>query len=73
MMYRIFRACFAFTKTDLLSSHPNVIRLPAPDTHGIGIYDFSQSDRLADEGHQLVSAFLAERPELTRQPSYSAA
>lgn len=53
--------------------HPNVIRLPAPDTHGIGIYDFSQSDRLADEGHQLVSAFLAERPELTRLPSCSAA
>jgi NTE family protein len=53
--------------------HANVIRLPAPDTHGIGIYDFSQSARLADEGHQLVSAFLAERPELTSAQSFSAA
>ena len=26
--------------------HPNVVRLPAPDTHGIGMYDFSHSAQL---------------------------
>jgi NTE family protein len=43
---------------------PDVIRLPAPDTHGIGLYDFSHSIRLMREGHDLVAAFLDLRPEL---------
>ncbi len=53
--------------------HPNVVRLPAPDTHGIGLQDFSQSARLISEGHDLVAAFLAERPELMTVRSCSAA
>ncbi|MDP9463301.1 MAG: hypothetical protein M3P52_01650, partial [Actinomycetota bacterium] len=53
--------------------HPDVIRLPAPDTHGIGMHDFSQGARLAAEGYQLVAAFLDDHPELTSLPSDSAA
>jgi predicted acylesterase/phospholipase RssA len=53
--------------------HPNVVRLPAPDTHGIGMYDFSHGDRLAAEGHDLVAAYLAEHPAITALPRRSAA
>ena len=41
----------------------NVIRLPAPDIQGIGLFDFSQGSRLIAEGHDLVAAFLAEQPQ----------
>lgn len=51
----------------------DVIRLPAPDTSGIGLFDFSQGGRLADEGHQLVSAFLENHRELAAMSAYSAA
>ena len=52
---------------------PDVIRLPAPDAHGIGMRDFSHGARLAGEGYELVSAFLNHHPELTSLPSRSAA
>ena len=44
--------------------HPNVIRLPAPDTHGIGMYDFSHSSHLVAQGYELVTEFLATNPAL---------
>ncbi|MDP9463804.1 MAG: patatin-like phospholipase family protein [Actinomycetota bacterium] len=53
--------------------HPDVIRLPAPDAHGIGMHDFSHGARLAGEGHELVAAFLNDHPELTSSPRRSAA
>jgi hypothetical protein len=53
--------------------HLDIVRLPAPDTRGIGLFDFTHGDRLIDEGHALVTAFLAEHPELTALPSRSAA
>ena len=53
--------------------HPNVVRLPAPDTHGIDVFDFSQSERLVTEGHELVARFLDGHPLLTALPSRSAA
>ena len=53
--------------------HPDVVRLPAPDTRGIGVYDFSQGMRLATEGHALVAKFLDEHPALSALPSTSAA
>jgi NTE family protein len=53
--------------------HPSVVRLPAPDTQGIDVFDFSQSDRLADEGHELVAAFLDGHPRLSSLPRSTAA
>ena len=53
--------------------HPNVVRLPAPDTHGIDVFDFSQSERLATEGRELVAEFLVGHPLLSTLPSRSAA
>lgn len=43
---------------------PDVVCLPAPDAHGIGLYDFSQGQRLAEEGRDLVAAFLDAHPGL---------
>lgn len=53
--------------------HLEVIRLPAPDTHGIGIFDFSHGSRLIAEAHELVSAYIADHPELAALSSRSAA
>ena len=53
--------------------HLNVIRLPAPDIHGIGLFDFSQGSRLIAEGHDLVAAYLAEHPQVTELQTSSAA
>ena len=52
--------------------HPGVVRLPAPDTHGIGVQDFSQTARLIDEGYELVSSFL-QQPNIRALPAPSAA
>ena len=53
--------------------HPSVIRLPAPDTQGIDVFDFSHGDRLITEGRELVTDFLAGHELLTTLPSRSAA
>lgn len=53
--------------------HPSVVRLPAPDTHGIGMYDFSRSAQLVNDGYELVKKFLQANPELTSLASRSAA
>jgi NTE family protein len=53
--------------------HPGVVRLPAPDTHGIGMQDFSHTTRLIGEAYELTSAFLQERTKLRALPSASAA
>lgn len=53
--------------------HPNVVRLPAPDTHGVGMFDFSHSFRLAGEGHDLVAHFLETDPVIRTLTSRSAA
>ncbi len=71
----VLTSSIAVTREILAPSHehPNVIRLPAPDTHGIGLFDFTHGDRLIAEGHGLVAAFLDDHPELTAPPSRSAA
>jgi NTE family protein len=71
----VLTSTIAVTREILTPSHDhlNIVRLPAPDTHGIGLFDFTQADRLIDEGHALVSTFLHEHPELTAQRSWSAA
>ena len=53
--------------------HPGVVRLPAPDTSGIGMQDFSQTTRLIGEAYELTAAFLQERTKLRAVPSASAA
>ena len=53
--------------------HPSVVRLPAPDTHGIGLYDFSHSAQLVSHSYELATEFLPANPELTLLPSRSAA
>ena len=71
----VLTSSIAVTREVLTPSHDqlDVVRLPAPDTHGIGLFDFSHSDRLIKQGHDMVSAYLEEHPELTAQPSRSAA
>ena len=71
----VLTSSIAVTREILTPSHDhlNFVRLPAPDTQGIGLFDFDQSDRLITEGHDMVAAYLAEHPELTTLPSYSAA
>ena len=71
----VLTSSIAVTREILTPSHDhlNVVRLPAPDTQGIGLFDFSQGDRLITEGHDMVAAYLTEHPELTALPSYSAA
>lgn len=71
----VLTSSIAVAREILTPSHddPDVIRLPAPDTHGIGMYDFSHGACLAHEGHELVAAFLNDRPQLTSPPSRSAA
>ena len=53
--------------------HPSVVRLPAPDTRGIGMYDFSHGAQLVSRGYELVREFLQVHPELTSLASRSAA
>jgi NTE family protein len=53
--------------------HPDIVRLPAPDASGIGLYDFSHGTRLAKEGHALVAAYLEDHPELVSAERRSAA
>ncbi len=71
----VLTSSIAVTREVLTPSHDHldVVRLPAPDTHGIGLFDFSHSDRLINEGHDMVGAFLEANPALTAQPSRSAA
>lgn len=71
----VLTTSIAVAREILTPSHDtqDVIRLPAPDTHGIGIFDFSHGDRLITEGHDLVTAYLAEHPELAALPGRSAA
>jgi NTE family protein len=71
----VLTSSFAVAREILTPSldHANVVRLPAPDTHGIGLYDFSHGSRLATEGHDLVEAFLEDHPELTSLPDRSVA
>jgi NTE family protein len=71
----VLTATIAITREILTPKHDhlNVIRLPAPDTQGIGLFDFSQGGRLIAEGHDMVSAFLESHPELMSLSSRSAA
>ena len=71
----VLTSSIAVTREVLTPSHDHldVVRLPAPDTQGIGLFDFSHSERLITEGHDLVSDFIAEHPELTALPTRSAA
>jgi NTE family protein len=70
----VLTSSIAVTREVLTPSHdhPDVVRLPAPDTRGIGLFDFSHSGRLINEGYDMVSAFLAAHPQLTAVPSRSA-
>ena len=62
----VLTSSIAVTREILTPSHDHldVVRLPAPDVSGIGLFDFSQGSRLIAEGHDLVAAFLAERPQV---------
>ncbi len=62
----VLTSSIAVTREILAPSHDHldVVRLPAPDVSGIGLFDFSQGSRLIAEGHDLVAAFLAERPQV---------
>ena len=62
----VLTSSIAVTREILTPSHDHldVVRLPAPDVSGIGLFDFSQGSRLIEEGHDLVAAFLAERPRV---------
>jgi len=53
--------------------HANIVRLPAPDTTGIDVFDFSHGDRLVREGRELVAEFLEGHEVLGTLPSRSAA
>jgi NTE family protein len=71
----VLTSSIAVTREILTPSHEhlNVVRLPAPDTQGIGLFDFSHGDRLIEQGHDLVAAFLAEHRSVAALPSWSAA
>ena len=62
----VLTSSIAVTREILTPSHDHldVVRLPAPDVSGIGLFDFSHGSRLIAEGHDLVAAFLAERPQV---------
>ena len=62
----VLTSSIAVTREILTPSHDHldVVRLPAPDVSGIGLFDFSHGGRLIAEGHDLVAAFLAERPQV---------
>ena len=61
----VLTSSIAVTREILTPSHDhlNVVRLPAPDVSGIGLFDFSHGSRLIAEGHDMVAAFLADRPQ----------
>jgi NTE family protein len=71
----VLTTSIAVAREILTPSHDNhdVVCLPAPDTHGIGIFDFSHGSRLVEEGHDLVAAYIADHPELTALSTRSAA
>ena len=71
----VLTSSIAVTREVLTPSHDhlNVVRLPAPDTHGIGLFDFSQGSRLISEGYDLVTGFLSAHPELATQSKRLAA
>ena len=71
----VLTSSIAVTREILTPSHDhlNVIRLPAPDIQGIGLFDFSQASRLIAEGHDMVAAFLQDHPQVTALHSSSAA
>jgi NTE family protein len=62
----VLTSSIAVTREILTPSHDhlNVVRLPAPDVSGIGLFDFSHGSRLIAEGHDMVAAFLADRPQV---------
>ena len=62
----VLTSSIAVTREILTPSHDhlNVVCLPAPDVSGIGLFDFSQGSRLIAEGHDMVAAFLADRPQV---------
>ncbi|MBK5330796.1 MAG: patatin-like phospholipase family protein [Ilumatobacteraceae bacterium] len=62
----VLTSSIAVTREILTPSHDhlNVVCLPAPDVSGIGLFDFSQGSRLIAEGHDMVAAFLANRPQV---------
>jgi NTE family protein len=63
----VLTSSIAVAREILTPAHaaPDVICLPAPDTHGIGVFDFSHGARLAHDGRELVASFLESHPELT--------
>ena len=71
----VLTSSIAVTREVLTPSHEhlNIVRLPAPATHGIGLFDFSQGSRLISEGYDLVTGFLAAHPELAAQSKRLAA
>jgi NTE family protein len=71
----VLTSSIAVTREILTPSHDdlNVIHLPAPDTKGIGLFDFSQGNRLIAEGHDMVAAFLENHPQVTELQTSSAA
>lgn len=71
----VLTSSIAVTREILTPSHEhlNVIRLPAPDIHGIGLFDFDQGSRLIAEGHDMVAAFLHDHPQVVALRSSTAA
>jgi len=71
----VLTSSIAVTREILAPSHDhlNVIRLPAPDVHGIGLFDFDQGSRLIAEGHDMVAAFLQDHPQVIALHTSSAA
>jgi hypothetical protein len=71
----VLTSSIAVTREILRPSHDhlNIIRLPAPDVQGIGLFDFGQGSRLIAEGHDMVAAFLRDHPQVIAQHSSSAA
>jgi NTE family protein len=71
----VLTSTIAVTREILTPSHGHldIVRLPAPDTHGIGLFDFSHGSRLITAGYELATEFLCEHPELVAPLSRSAA
>jgi NTE family protein len=63
----VLTSSIAVAREILTPSHDeasDVICLPAPDAHGIGVFDFSHAARLAHDGRELVASFLDRNPVL---------
>lgn len=71
----VLTSSIAVTREILTPTHDhlNVIRLPAPDIQGIGLFDFSQVSRLIAEGHDMVADFLHDHPQVAALQNSSAA